>query len=278
MPPAPTSRRLPALAAAAALCVLAAIGPSCGLIEYSPYTAPLDDHERGRTAANLAELAEQDPGQPPFRFAFITDTQRWPGETDALVDALNRRDDLDFVLHGGDITQFSLVEEYRLMQRLFRRIEVPVLTVIGNHDMQANGRAIYGQMYGPRNYSFVYGRTKFVLHDNNSLEYAFSGDVPDLKWLAAQLEPAPSWDRAFVVGHVPPSHTDFDRSLEDDYGQLLDQSGVVLLSLHGHDHRYDVGTLADSQVPYVVGDDVGGRNYVIVEVDADGFSHQRVSF
>ncbi len=36
----------------------------------------------------------------------ISDTRRWYDETEKTVEALNARDDIDFVLHGGDLSGF----------------------------------------------------------------------------------------------------------------------------------------------------------------------------
>lgn len=40
------------------------------------------------------------------------DSLRWYNEAEDFVTVLNKRNDVDFVIHGGDISDFGLTKEF----------------------------------------------------------------------------------------------------------------------------------------------------------------------
>lgn len=261
----------------AALLVGAAwISAGCDPFSFSPHQVRFSESERDLTRKNL-ERIQGLPQEEPFRIAVFGDTQTWMTETEDGVEALNERDDVSFAIQVGDLTEFGFTKEFRWTQRLLERIDVPVLTVIGNHDLLSNGRELYGAMYGPRNFSFFFGRTKFVFLDDNSREYDFDGTVPDLEWLRRELPNDGSYDRAVVVSHVPPNHSDFDPELEGGFAEALRRGGAVL-SLHGHIHEFTDGFPFGDGVRYVTADAMKGRNFLVITVGPGGVDVERVFF
>ena len=91
---------------AIALCVY-----SCDLIEYHPYDVRLNG-ERGINEKNITRIGEVCKGKDTIRFVLMGDSQRWYDETQKFVSHVNTRDDVDFVIHGGDISDFGLTKEF----------------------------------------------------------------------------------------------------------------------------------------------------------------------
>ena len=83
----------------------------CDLIEYHPYDVRLHG-ETGVNAKNIARIEEICEGKDTLRFVLMGDSQRWYDETEDFVNALNKRNDVDFVIHGGDISDFGLTKEF----------------------------------------------------------------------------------------------------------------------------------------------------------------------
>jgi 3',5'-cyclic AMP phosphodiesterase CpdA len=246
-----------------------------GCFEFSPHALPTDPDELDLTAKALRAL-EARPLRLPHRFAVVGDTQFFFDEAERAVEHLRRRDDLDFVVQVGDFTELGLLVEYRLMNDLFRRLPVPYLVVVGNHDLLGNGGEVYRRMFGPRAFSFTRGRTRFVVFDSNSREAAFDGTVPDLAWLSVEGAPAPGHDRTVFLSHVPPWSDDHDPRLREAYLAVA-RGASPALSLHGHEHRFRSGT--EGGVPVVVADVVTGRSYLVVTVEEDGrFTVEPVAF
>ena len=80
-------------------------------VEYHPYDTRIDG-EKGINAKNIVRIESGCAGKREVRFAVISDTQRWYDETEDAVKALNHRDDVDFVIHTGDMADFGMWAEF----------------------------------------------------------------------------------------------------------------------------------------------------------------------
>lgn len=283
--PAPGARS----GGAAALALAALTLASC--FQYSPHDLP---DEQGLHQRALAELARR-PTALPFRFAVVGDVQQVFREAEDAIADLRRRDDLAFVVQVGDFTHMGLAFEYEAMARIFARLHVPWFVVVGNHDLVANGRAIYERMFGPTHLAFTHGGIQFLLLDTNGLESSFAPHVPDLVWVRAQLEegaaerarggdsgevdaelhaPAPVPPRVVVFSHVAAEDPEFNPELRQPFVELLDVAGAV--SFHGHAHRYR--EWEDAGVRHYGADFVKHRNYLLVTVTEGGLDVERVFY
>ncbi|MEN7548308.1 metallophosphoesterase [Rapidithrix thailandica] len=248
-------------------------------ISYSPFEITLEDHEKDLTQKNLNRLLDNPTGNSDtVTFAFIGDTQRFYDASTDFVNVLNKRSDIEFVIHSGDISDFGLDLEFSLMAEILGKLKVPYLTVIGNHDIIYNGRRIYEQMFGPMDYSFTYKGFRFVMLNTNGREFGFSGKVPDIPWLDEQLSDTSHYKNALVIQHVPPGNDDFDNTLETSYAQTLSKWGKTLLSMNGHNHDYSIGEPYNDGVTYLNSFSTSKKSYVVVKIWEGGFSHVVVDF
>lgn len=247
-----------------------------GCFELSPHAVVLDASERALHARALASLAATPPGEGEVvRFALVGDTQLAFDEAADAVAHLNARGDLAFVVQLGDFTHVGLLPEYRRMNAIFARLEVPYFVVVGIHDLLGNGGEIYARMFGPRNATFTFGRTRFVLFDSNSRAEGFRGDVPDLAWLGGQLARDGPHDRTVLLSHVAPGTGDFDPALVEAYDALLSAIGPVI-SFHAHEHRPRFEDRAGT--PVWIADSVDHRSYLVATVGPGAVEVERVAF
>ena len=103
----------------------------CDLIEYHPYNVRLHG-QTGINEKNIARIEESCKGKDTLRFVLMGDSQRWYDETEAFVKALNNRDDVDFVIHGGDISDFGLTKEFLWVRDIMEKLKVPYVALLGN--------------------------------------------------------------------------------------------------------------------------------------------------
>jgi Icc protein len=251
---------------------------SCeGLFQYNPNQVIFKDSDKNLNAKNIEKIQALAPTDT-VRFIVMGDSQRWYDESSDFVKSANQQKDISFVIHAGDISDFGLSQEYKWVHEIMSTLKYPYVTVIGNHDLIANGSASYRKMYGPLNYSFEAGNNKFIFIDNSSREYAFDGSVPDIGWLRAQLNDNPDNKNAIVVAHVPPFDGDFDKNLEKSYADLLGNDPNVRLSLYGHQHRFLDGEFYNDGVYYYLTTSMGARGYLVVSTWKDGYRVDKVEF
>ncbi|WP_245326350.1 metallophosphoesterase family protein [Hymenobacter wooponensis] len=240
----------------------------CSLVEYSPNQTHLPTAERGLTTQTLALLQQMPRAATAdtVRFVFVGDTQRFYDETEQFVASVNRQRAIDFVFVGGDISDFGLLREFRWVHQRLQQLRVPYLTVVGNHDLVGNGRAIYQSIYGPLNYTFQYGGTKFICLDTNGREYGFGAQVPDVAWLRQQLQDTTGSQRAVVLSHVPPTDEDFDPALIPTYTAALRGCSRLVFHLSGHVHRYTAGQPFRDGVTYLTTYSLAKHRYHIISL------------
>lgn len=257
---------------------LAFLLTSCDdLFQYNPNEETLLDKDKDLTAKNIAKISQL-PVSDTTRFILMGDSQRWYDECEDFVRSANQQKNISFVLHAGDISDFGLTQEFKWVNEIMTRLKYPYVTVIGNHDIVANGSATYRKMFGPLNYSFAFGRDRFIFINTNSREYAFDGSVPDIAWLKAQLADNPTHLNTIVVGHVPPFDADFDKNLEKPYTEALATDPNVRFTLYGHQHRFYEGQFYDDGVNYHLTTSMGARGYMVVSTWKGGYNVERVEF
>ncbi|MBC6611008.1 metallophosphoesterase [Hymenobacter sp. BT507] len=245
---------------------LTTVAASCDLLEFSPNDTHAPASERDLTQKNLAALARQPvPTRgDTLRFVFTSDSQRYYDDVPPLVASINQQRGLAMVLVGGDISDFGLAREMRWVNDEFRKLKVPYLTVVGNHDLAQNGREAYQKIFGPLNYTFTYAGTRFILVNTNGREYEFNGHVPDVPWLQQQLADTADVRRQVVMAHVPPDDGDFDAAVTPAYTRALEQAPRLVVHLTGHNDKFYVRQPVPGRVTYISGYSIEQRNYLLL--------------
>lgn len=101
---------------------------TCDLIDYHPYDGRLDgDTSRGINPKNIGRIESSCAGKDTIRFLFIGDTQRSYDETEAFVEHVNQLDSIDFIIHGGDYTEFGLKKEFEWNDNILSRLKFPLV-------------------------------------------------------------------------------------------------------------------------------------------------------
>jgi 3',5'-cyclic-AMP phosphodiesterase len=250
------------------LIILTFFFEACNKFESSPYqNADRSGLPSELNRMNLDKLRTKTQfADDTVRIVFSGDTQRFYDEVELLVEKTKDIPHVDFLILAGDITDFGLAAEFLWIHSRLDKLHVPYVCVIGNHDLIANGEALYEKIFGEKNFSFRFRGYKFIFHDTNGREYGFNGQVPDLAILDRELQD--STVLCIGVSHVPPFNEDFDPTLEAGYSNLLASKPAFLLSLHGHLHGGLDTNWYNDHVRYMVTPTVGKREaYLIKMVD-----------
>src|SRR5687767_7211563 len=104
----------------------------CDLFEFSPQEVRIKDEEKNLNNRYFERIQAAIPAdEDTMTFILVADTQRRYDETEDFVDAVNNMTDVDFVLHGGDLTDFGILQEYQWQHDILKELNVPYITVLG---------------------------------------------------------------------------------------------------------------------------------------------------
>jgi hypothetical protein len=253
------------------------------------------------------------PGDVLFRFAILADmhigSKAGEERARAAIADINSSG-AEFVIQLGDITDHGEREEFELAERVLSTFEIPVTTMMGNHDVYSineqrlSGREYYGATFGREPDGVLLEHKGFRLAVLDSIEHGASpfgpfdlvtgkfldeagGAVvrgsltsPQHDLLAQVAEPGGL--PAFVFLHHPPQpFTSFPPILfglrDEDAGRLhaTIDSGNVWGVFAGHTHR-NARSRTYETVP---AQEVGiARDYpfgfALVDVTANGYAYR----
>ncbi len=236
------------------------------LFEYSVYSADVKSEQKNTTAKNLALLEDIIITEQDFKFAFVTDVHYSYNNLRTVIEDINKRDDVLFVVFGGDIADQALLKEFEIFYDIMQNLNKPYFTVIGNHDYNSEGSLIYSRMFGDFNYSFVFNNNKFVLFDDIIWE---SNKDPDFDWLANELSDHADYNQIFAFAHIPTYVSrDLTEEMRTTYESIMENSNVSL-SLHGHTHSY---FYKEDVVDYLIVPSLKDPVYATVQVTDKDFN------
>jgi Icc protein len=165
------------------------------------------------------------------------------------VTALNQfRPKPDLVVISGDLADTPTADEYEYLKRLLDRLELPFVTIPGNHDSRELIRAAFPQAgyafsSGPLNQSVEVGGLDLVLLDSSVPGKPHGElDAPTLQWLDATLASSPDRPVLLFLHHPPFKtgiwHMDRQNLLNaSELASIVKRHARVQLIAAGHVHR-----------------------------------------
>lgn len=253
------------------LYIIAFVSAGCtDLIEYSPYSADVKDtHINNQSIESLKHLKAT---QDTVKIAVISDTHSFYKDLEDAISNINQRNDLDFVVCGGDITDFGLEWEFKQYMRFIKRLNFPIFTVIGNHDYLSNGYEIYTQMFGPTNISFNYHQYKFILFDN--IVWENNNRIPDFTWLRGQVTSGGA-PYTILISHIPSDSDEMKEYYSPEFGNIIENSNI-LLCINGHNHHYELHEVSGK--PRITNGSVSFRMYNIISLYDETYSIEQIYY
>lgn len=250
----------------------------CDLLESHPY----DAHVRGDknvNATQIQQLEEQLEGKQSFRFAFISDTQRWYDETEDMVRHINQRNDIDFVIHGGDLSDFGATKEFMMQRDILLDLQMPWVALLGNHDCLGTGEDVFEEIWGKPNFYFQAGNVLFICLNTNCMEYDYTEPVPDFSFLENLMKNVPEGvEKTVVAMHVPPYDLEFNNNVANVFQLYLKQFPNLIFCLNGHAHSYKVNEFFKDGVLYYQTPSAKKRGYLVFDITENGYEHELVEF
>lgn len=250
----------------------------CDLFQVHPYDGRLSG-ELSMNSRNIAVIEQKLENKESFKFAFISDTQGWYDDTEAVVRNINSRDDIDFVIHGGDVADYGVTKEFLWQRDILNRLKMPYVVLIGNHDCLANGEEIFVSVFGVVNYSFMAGNVKFVCLNTNALEQDYSRPVPDFQFIRKENDQENTKHQKTIVAmHARPDSEQFNVNVADVFHDEIKKYPNLLFCLNGHDHHLTATDIFNDGIYYYGTPNVHKRKYMIFTITKDDSSYEVVDF
>lgn len=257
---------------------LAPLLMGCNYFEEHPYDSDVQG-AREVNNAQIIRIEEATKGQKEFCFAVISDTQGHYDETVRAVEALNRHDELDFVIHCGDLSDFGMKKEFQFQRDILAGLRVPYVALIGNHDCLATGEEVYEVIFGPTNFAFNAGNTRFICLNTNAMEYDYATPVPDFSFLRQELNHLnPAIERVVYAMHVRPGEFQFNNNVKEPFQEMLHSAPGIPICLYGHEHTLRVDDLFQDGILYYQCPDISKRCYLLFHFTENDYTYEALYF
>lgn len=252
---------------------------ACELIDYHPYDTRVDGKSH-INAQNIERIEAATAGKKAIRFVLISDTQRWYDETKAAVKSINARDDIDFVLHCGDMTDFGVTREFEVQRDILEGLRIPYVALLGNHDCLGTGADVYRHMFGNPDFTFNAGDVHFLCINSNAFEYDYSVDIPNFSFIRNDIETFPDNMRRTVVAmHAQPTSEQFNNNVSELFEYEIRKYPGLAFCMCGHGHHTQVNEWFDDGVLYYECAAAKHREYIIFTLDEEGgYSYETVDY
>lgn len=213
--------------------ILLAIGSCNKLTHYSPYDA--NTEHSNVNAINISKITGMQWFGDSITFIVLSDTHTAYSDLRAAVATINQMEEISFVVVCGDVTNLGLYKEFDDYYHLIRRLNIPFVTLIGNHDYLSNGKLIFNKMFGPTNFYFDIGNYRMAVFDN--IVWENGNREPDFDWFRQTLT-TPEGMTSLACYHISPWDSQLENGYTDKMKEIIESSPVILnIFGHGHDYR-----------------------------------------
>ncbi len=221
-----------------------------------------------------------------FRFAFLSDTHIGSPDGKAEEDLrrtvhdINNRNDIDFVVITGDITELGTNEELPLAKKLLDSLRVKYYIIPGNHDVgwSETGGMGFISTFGNDRFVFDHLGVRFIGCSSGPYVRMSDGHIPRdaMTWMKNILDSTDVNMPVIFLNHYP-----MDNQMDNWY-EVTDmfKTRNTILFLCGHGHANKLLNFED--IPGIMGRSnlrakqrEGGYNIVDVRADSIVFTERK---
>ncbi|MDU1904694.1 MAG: metallophosphoesterase [Dysgonomonas sp.] len=257
--------------------VIAVFFYGCDALEYHPYDGNIKG-ETGINEKNMRLIEEKCKDKEVIRFAFMTDTQKDYDDTERFVNALNARGDVDFVVHGGDITDLGGTKEFMWMRDIMGNLNVPYVALIGNHDCLANGFEIFDKIFGKTDFAFTAGNVRFICLNTNAEMFDYTSPIPNFGFIEEEHNALDPEMKTVVLMHAPPYSSQFNDNVARIFQRVIAELPHLQFCAHGHEHELSVTDIFEDGVLYYGCPNIKERQYFLFTILKDKYEYELINF
>lgn len=224
---------------------------------------------------NYLQIQRIDKTRTNFSFVAFADNKNSITTFNDLIKKVNRENAL-FAIDVGDLVLSGEKEYFDFFINQVKKLNKPLLTVVGNHELYERGRANYYDLFGRFYYSFTVGNSYFIVLDDANEENL---DPWQMDWLKKELQKSQNYKYRFVFMHVPlydpreeeqPGHSMKNVTFANELNRLFDKYNVTMIFC-SHIHAYYRGTW--NKTPYII---TGGAGAELDETDPNHYFYHYI--
>lgn len=194
-----------------------------------------------QTKFKVASSASSHEG---VKFAYLADVHISVGTTNVedlenSVKDINTMGDIEFVILGGDITEFGSDQEILLAKSILDKLTCPYYILSGNHDSKwsESGCNTFAKVFGYESFDFEVGGIRFIGCNSGPNMRMAPALVPreSIVWLDSLTKAIPRGTPVIFVNHYP--LTDEMLNYKDVLTFLSRTNIQLALCGHGHNNR-----------------------------------------
>lgn len=222
----------------------------------------------------------------PFRFAFISDTHIGSPDGKAEEDLrrtvhdINSKNDIDFVVITGDITELGTNDELPRAKKILDSLKLKYYIIPGNHDdgWSESGGMTFISTFGSDRFVFDHNGIRFIACASGPYVRMSDGHIPRdaMAWMKNILDTTSATMPVIFLNHYP-----MDNQMDNWY-EVIDmfkkRNTILFLCGHGHANK----ALNFEDIPGVMGRSnlrakqaEGGYNLVDVRTDSILFTERK---
>lgn len=250
------------------------------LFDYHPYDANVKG-ETNINKKNIKRIEEKCANRDTLTFAMISDSHRSYDEEEKMVESLNKHGDIDFVIHGGDFSEYGTTMEFLWHRDILSHLKMPYVAIMGNHDCLGNGSDVFRKIWGSENFSFVAGWIRFLALNTNALEYDYSVAVPDFGFIEHAITDTSNANvtKHIVAMHSAPYTELFNNNIAKPFENYITSLRGLQFCLYGHGHHVSIEDIYGDGVLYYECPAVEFGQYLLFRVyrNSDDYEYEVVS-
>lgn len=261
--------------------------------QVSPWDANPENYDLPQklTAKNIIKIKENwenKTDKDSLVVLMISDSHSWYKDLKKAVNAINKEENVDFVFHGGDMTEVGNILEYKWFYDEIKHLKLPWITIPGNHDGLNNGITIYHKVFGSDLNYFNLNfndtlQTSFYLVNDNTMEIGTSNKYKkQFEDFIISNNNNQITDYKTFMAHVNPWNDVYFSTSDELYLKNIMEINNFSLFVHGHIHRYAYEDHYQNGIYYLSIDVIEARNYIrfvyFVEDGEIKIKHQRIFY
>jgi hypothetical protein len=181
------------------------------------------------------------------------------------VKDINSKGNIDFVLHGGDITYYGMKSEFIWMEEILEKLHIPHICLVGNHDLLGTGEIIYRHIYGEPDFSFILNRIKFICLNTNPAESSYN--VPDYNFIEQNISDSITdlYDYTIFAMHAAPPGLFANEVSEtaQHFYNSISKAKNLLFCLYAHYHTNIERDVFNDGTMHLVTDNIRDKTYLL---------------